>query len=69
MILDMSGVDYISSVGLRVLMVAVKTAKSQAGRIAVAALTLMVREVFEISRSNLVLDVYETVGAAVSQKS
>jgi anti-anti-sigma factor len=68
-ILDMSGVEYISSVGLRVLMVAAKKVKAQAGRIAVAALTPMVREIFEISRFNLVLDVYETVSAAANRKS
>jgi anti-anti-sigma factor len=66
LVLDMSGVDYISSVGLRVLMVAAKQAKAQNGRIAIAALTPMVREVFEISRFNLVFDTFETVDAALA---
>lgn len=67
-VLDMSHVDYISSVGLRVLMMAAKQVKAQEGRIAVAALTPMVSEVFAISRFNLVLDVHDSVAAAVAHK-
>ena len=65
-VLDMSGVDYISSVGLRALMVAAKQVKAQNGRIAVAALTPMVREVFQISRFHLVFDLFDTVDAALA---
>jgi len=64
-VLDMSGVDYISSVGLRALMVAAKQVKTQGGRIAVAALTPMVREVFQISRFHLVFDLFDEVDAAL----
>jgi anti-sigma B factor antagonist len=60
----MSGVDYISSVGLRALMVAAKQVKTQGGRIAVAALTPMVREVFQISRFHLVFSLFDEVDAA-----
>ena len=65
-VLDMSGVDYISSVGLRALMVAAKQVKAQDGRIAVAALTPMVREVFQISRFHLVFNLFDEVDAAVA---
>ena len=64
-VLDMSGVDYISSVGLRALMVAAKQVKAQSGRIAVAALTPMVGEVFQISRFHLVFNTFDTVDAAL----
>ncbi len=64
LIIDMSGVDYISSVGLRVFMVAAKLVKGQNGRIGVAALTPLVKEVFEISRFNLVLALFDDVDAA-----
>jgi anti-anti-sigma factor len=64
-VLDMSGVDYISSVGLRALMVAAKQVKAQSGRIVVAALTPMVREVFQISRFHLVFDLFDRVDAAL----
>jgi anti-sigma B factor antagonist len=66
LVLDMSGVDYISSVGLRALMVAAKQVKAQGGRIAVAALTPMVREVFQISRFHLVFDLFDGVDAALA---
>ena len=64
-VLDMSGVDYISSVGLRALMIAAKQVKAQGGRIVVAALTPMVREVFQISRFHLVFDLFDGVDAAL----
>ena len=65
-VLDFSGVDYISSVGLRVLLLAAKQTKTQDGRIAIAALTPMVAEVFKVSRFDLVLNVHDTVDAAAA---
>ena len=53
-LLDFSGVDYVSSVGLRALMIAARRVAAQKGRIAVAGLQPLVREVFEISRFHLV---------------
>ncbi len=64
LVLDFSGIDYISSVGLRVLMLAARQVKAQDGRIAIAALQPVVKEVFEISRFNLVLKVFDSVKAA-----
>ena len=64
-VIDMSGVDYISSVGLRALVVAAKQVKTQGGRIAVAALAPMVREVFQISRLHLVFNLFDEVDAAL----
>jgi anti-anti-sigma factor len=66
LVLDFSGVDYVSSVGLRVLLLAAKQAKTQNGRVAIAALTPMVAEVFKVSRFDLVLSVHATVDAAVA---
>jgi anti-anti-sigma factor len=60
-VLDFAGVEYISSVGLRVLMLAAKQAKAQDGTIAVAALSPVVREIFEISRFTMVLTVFDSV--------
>ena len=65
-VLDFSGVSYISSVGLRVLLLAAKKVKSQGGRIAVAALSPIVAEVFEVSHFSMVLKVHPTVAAAVA---
>ena len=66
LVLDFSGVAYISSVGLRVLLLAAKQVKAQHGRIAIAALTPIVTEVFQVSHFNLVLSVYPEVVAAVA---
>lgn len=66
LVLDFSGVDYISSVGLRVLMLAAKQVKAQQGRIAIAVLTPLVAEVFQVSRFNLVFAVHSSVAAAVA---
>ena len=66
LLLDFSGVDYISSVGLRALMVIARTVGAQKGKVAIAALQPTVREVFEISRFHLVLKVHDSVNAGVA---
>lgn len=63
-LLDFSGVDYISSAGLRVLMMASRRAKAQKGVFAIAALQPMVQEVFAISRFNLIVPCYVSVETA-----
>ena|SRR5580704_5562883 len=65
-LIDFSGVEYISSAGLRALMAASKKTKAAGGRIAVAALQPMVKEIFEISRFSLVVPVYETSAEATA---
>jgi anti-sigma B factor antagonist/stage II sporulation protein AA (anti-sigma F factor antagonist) len=67
--LDFAGLDYISSVGLRALMVAAKKAKANGGAIAVAALTPVVREIFEISRFTFVVPVFADLRAALASMS
>lgn len=69
LVLDLSGVDYMSSVGLRALMVASKTAKPNNISITVAALTDTLAEIFEISRFNLVFNTYERVEDALGAVS
>ena len=69
LVLDFSQVDYISSVGLRVLMLAAKKAREQDGSIVVAALQPVVREIFEISRFNLVFQCFGTVREALAKVS
>lgn len=58
---DLSGLEYISSAGLRVLMLASKRIIPAGGRIGVAAPTTMVREILEISRFDLVFPVFGSV--------
>ena len=68
-VLDFSGVDYISSVGLRVLLLAAKRANAQGGAIAVASLQPVVREIFEISKFTMVIPCYAGVRDALAALS
>ena len=68
-ILDLSGLEYVSSAGLRCFMLASRQAKAQHGRIFVAALQPMVAEIFEISHFNMVFQVFPTVREALAAAS
>ncbi len=69
LVLDLSGLEYVSSAGLRCLMIAAREAKSRASRITVASMQPVVAEIFQISRFNLVLDVFPTVREALASVS
>jgi anti-anti-sigma factor len=68
-LVDFSGVEYISSAGLRALMMASKQSKATNGRLAAAGLTPMVKEIFAISRFSLVVQVFETTAEAIAALS
>ena len=68
-VLDLSGVDYISSAGLRILMLAKKQAKAQGGSFAVAGLQPAVKEIFEISRFTVIFDIFATARDALARLS
>ena len=65
LVLDLAGIDYISSVGLRVLMVAAKALRARKASIAIASLKPIVAEIVEISRFHHVVDVRRDVREAV----
>jgi len=69
LVLDFSGVDYISSVGLRVLMIAARQMRTAQARLSVAALQSVVAEIFGISRFDKVLAVCATLDDALAQSS
>jgi anti-sigma B factor antagonist len=69
LILDFSGVVFISSIGLRALMIAAKQVKAQGGRMMLTELTPLVREVFQISRFDLLFEIHPTLGAALAALS
>jgi anti-sigma B factor antagonist len=62
---DLSGLDYVSSAGLRCFMLAAKQASAKNGKIAVAAPRPVVAEIFEISRFNMVLRVFPSMREAL----
>ena len=66
LVFDLSQLTYISSAGLRVLMLAAKQVGPRGGRIALAAPQPVVREIIEISRFNLVFPLHASVDEAVA---
>src|SRR5579883_2943348 len=64
-LIDFSAVEYISSAGLRALMATSRQSKAQGGRVAVAALNTLVKEVFEISRFSYLLPVFASAEEAI----
>jgi anti-anti-sigma factor len=68
-VLDFGRVEYIASAGLRALMLAARQAKGKGGRLVIAALQPVVKEVFDITRFALVLDVFPSVREALDALS
>ena len=66
LVLDFGSVGYVSSMGLRVLMVAARALRARGSRIAVAALQPVVAEIFDIARFGHVLEVFPTVDDALA---
>src|SRR5436190_667473 len=64
-VLDFAGVDYISSVGLRVLMIASKEMRGHGARIVLAAPQPIVAEILAISRFDRVLEIAPSVRRAL----
>ena len=68
-VLDLSGLEYVSSAGLRVFMLATRQAKAQGSRVLVAAAKPTVAEIFLISRFNLILSIHPTLREALAAVS
>ena len=66
-ILDLSRLEYISSAGLRSLMIASKAGTARGVKLAVSAMQPVVKEIFTISRFHLVFACFETVRDALGQ--
>jgi anti-anti-sigma factor len=54
---DFSDLDYISSAGLRVVLMAAKRLKETGGRMVLCSLNDMIKEVFEVSGFDRILDI------------
>lgn len=65
LVVDLSRLEYVSSAGLRVLLLAAKRMKAAGGRLAVCSPTDHVRQVFEISGFASVLSVYGSRDEAI----
>ena len=69
LVFDLAGVSYVSSVGLRVLMIAGRTMGARRARIAVTALQPVVAEIMAISRFGNVVEVFATTRDALAALS
>lgn len=68
-LIDFSAVDYISSAGLRALMIASKRSKTVGGSLAAASLSPIVKEIFAIGRFSTILQVFDTTAEAIAALS
>src|SRR5699024_10279669 len=66
-ILDLSGLDYISSAGLRVILLLAKRLKQQSGQLLLCGMQPQVREVFDISGFLAILSVVDDRNTALEQ--
>jgi anti-sigma B factor antagonist len=67
LIIDCAALEYVSSAGLRVFLLAARTAQRTGCWFAVCGLREVVREVFELSGFSRVMTVYPDRGAALAQ--
>lgn len=58
LLIELSGLEYISSAGLRVLLVVAKKIQQKGGRIALICMTPNVKEVFEISGFSSIFKIF-----------
>ena len=66
LVLDLDGVDYVSSAGLRVLLKVAKQVKAGKGRLALAGIAPSVKEVFDISGFTAIFALYPDREQAVA---
>lgn len=64
-VVDFGGLDYISSAGLRSILMIAKSLKVKEGQMMLCALRDTVKEVFEISGFSTIIPVYESVETAL----
>jgi anti-anti-sigma factor len=66
LVFDLNELQYISSAGLRSFLMIAKKIKSTSGKIALASLQDIVKQVFEVSGFNQILPVFDSVDKALS---
>ena len=66
LVIDMAGVDYISSAGLRSILLAAKKVRALSGDIRFCSMQGMVAEVFSISGFESMFSIFATVDEAVA---
>jgi len=67
LLLDLSGLTYISSAGLRALLAIAKRMKTAGGQLALCSLKTPIEEIFQISGYDTILDVHPNRDAAAAR--
>lgn len=67
LIIDFSKIAFVSSAGLRVLLIAAKKVKPYGGSVILSGLSNEVQEVFDISGFSSIFTIYKTVDEAVAK--
>ena len=65
-VMDLEGLSYISSAGLRVILLIAKTLRKRNAELRLCSLSDPVREVFEISGFDKIIDIHDTREAALA---
>ncbi|OPY47005.1 MAG: STAS domain protein [Methanosaeta sp. PtaU1.Bin028] len=66
MLIDLAGVDYISSVGLRVLLASLKRHRERRGKMALISLQPFVQDVFRITGLEKIFPIYSSEAEAMA---
>jgi anti-anti-sigma factor len=69
LLIDFSKLDYISSAGLRSVLLAAKRIRATGGRMSLCSLNRQIAEVFDISGFSSILDIQPSYDAAVARLS
>jgi anti-anti-sigma factor len=67
LVIDLGALDYVSSAGLRVLLIAAKILKAERGQIALCRLADSVLEIFRISGFDRIFTILPTIEASVGR--
>jgi anti-anti-sigma factor len=67
LLFDLSKMDYISSAGLRVILMAVKELRNKKGKVVLCSLTPYVKEIFDVSNFSSIIPITESVESGLQQ--
>jgi len=67
LLFDLSQMEYISSAGLRVILMAVKELRNKQGKVVLCGLTPYVKEIFDVSNFSSIIPITDSVEAGLQQ--
>lgn len=67
LLFDLSQMEYISSAGLRVILMAVKELRSRKGQVVLCGLTPYVKEIFDVSNFSSIIPITDSVETGLQQ--